>query len=147
MKTRAMTLMELLIVMAVLAVLIGIPFLSFRGLQNEGKTARARGDLRTLRLAIESYYKNNRNLYPGLENYLTTLLVAVPQIVDHPLYDPFGETNTTPYSYALSGEDPSSSRYFIVYSVGPRENGSAMVDSNGQVTASSEAIWDSNGRL
>jgi prepilin-type N-terminal cleavage/methylation domain-containing protein len=147
MRSRGMTLMELLIVLAVLALLMGIALFSFRGFQNEGQKAKAQGDLRTIRLAIESYNKNHNSQYPNLTNYMTTLLISVPQILDHPVYDPFGPTATTPYTYAISGSDPSNSRYFVVYSVGSSGLGTAAVDNNGQLTVSNDAIWDSNGRL
>jgi prepilin-type N-terminal cleavage/methylation domain-containing protein len=51
---KGFTLIELLIVMAVIAVLIGIAIPSFRGMQSQAKTAKAQGDMRVLKLAVEA---------------------------------------------------------------------------------------------
>jgi prepilin-type N-terminal cleavage/methylation domain-containing protein len=143
--SKAFTLVELLIVMAVLALLITIPLLSFRGLQSEARKVKSQGDLKTIRVAIESYYKNH-NGYPDTADYQAALIAAVPGIMDHPLYDPFGQTSISPYKYAISGSNPYDAKFFIVFSVGPAENGVASVDNNGTITASGDAIWDSNAR-
>ncbi|MFH0887517.1 MAG: prepilin-type N-terminal cleavage/methylation domain-containing protein, partial [bacterium] len=63
MKQRGFTIIELVIVMAVIAILITVGMAYFRGLQDEAKKTQALGDLRALQIAVESYYKNN-NQYP-----------------------------------------------------------------------------------
>jgi hypothetical protein len=68
----------------------------------------------------------------------------MPRLIETVLYDPFGETSTTVYRYALSGTGPNDSGYYILYSIGERGNGIALIDANGNVTASYDAIWDSN---
>lgn len=144
---KAFTIIELLIVMAVLALLMGIPILAFRGLQDEARKAKAQGDVQTLKVAVESYYKNHANVYPPLNDYQAALLASSPSIIDKLMYDPFGETSTTPYRYALSNTDPSNSHYYIIYSIGSGGGGTAYVDNSGTVTASGEVIWGSNGHL
>lgn len=149
MKKRGFTLVELLIVMAVIAILIGIAIPSFRGMQAEANRTKAEGDVRVIKIAIESYYKNN-GTYPAVASYQTTLLGASPKILEGNLYDPFGATTTTTYSYALGtgSTGPSDAKYYIIYSVGPNGNGSAFVaNTTGTVTASNGAIWSSNGTL
>ena len=150
MRRRAFTLIELLIVMAVIAILIAIAIPSFRGMQNEARKTKSQGDLRVIKIAVESYYKNHTNLYPAAANYQTTLLAAYPRILESTLYDPFGATSTTQYTYALGigSTGPSDASYYIIYSVGPQQNGVATVDnSTGTVTASNDVIWESNGHL
>jgi len=144
-KSRGLTLIELLIVMVILAILIPMPYIGFKGLQNEANKTKAMGDIQVIKLACESYYKNNYNQYPPVNGYQSALLVAVPQIFDRMLYDPFGAIVTTRYSYKLSTDDPATAKYYIVYSIGPQKDGTASVDNNGIVTTTNEVIWGSNG--
>jgi prepilin-type N-terminal cleavage/methylation domain-containing protein len=144
---KAFTLIELLIVMAVIAILIAIAIPSFRGMQNEARKTKAQGDVRVVKIAVESYYKNHANLYPAEANYQTTLLGASPRILESNLYDPFGATSTTTYVYDTSTGDPTTAHYYVIYSVGPNGDGTAAVDNSGIVSASGEAIWESNGHL
>ena len=147
MRRKGFTLIELLIVMAVIAILIAIAIPSFRGMQNEARKTKAQGDVRVIKIAVESYYKNHANQYPAEANYQTTLLAASPRILEANLYDPFGATSTTTYVYDLSTGDPTTAHYYVIYSVGPAATGTAAVDNSGTVTASGEAIWESNGHL
>jgi prepilin-type N-terminal cleavage/methylation domain-containing protein len=146
-KSKGFTLIELLIVMAVIAILIAIAIPSFRGMQNEARKTKAQGDVRVLKIAIESYYKNHNNVYPAVASYQDTLLAASPRILESKLYDPFVAGGATVYTYALSGTGPSDSDYYIINSVGAGGNGSVSLATNGTVTASNDAIWDSNGHL
>lgn len=134
--------------MAVIAILIAIAIPSFRGMQQEANRTRAEGDVRVIKIAIESYYKNN-GIYPLDDiGYQTTLLGSIPRILEANLYDPFGATATTQYVYALSTPGlPATAKYYIIYSVGAGVPGSASVDLNGLVTVVGDAIWASNGHL
>ena len=146
-KSKGFTLIELLIVMAVIAILIAIAIPSFRGMQNEARKTKAQGDLRVLKVAIESYYKNNANVYPDETGYQTTLLSASPRILETNLYDPFGATATTDYVYDTDTGVVATAKYYILYSVGAATTGTATVNTGGTVTASNDAIWESNGHL
>lgn len=146
-KSKGFTLIELLIVMAVIAILIAIAIPSFRGMQDEARKTRAQGEIRTIKVAIESYCKNHNNEYPAVDNYQTMLLESSPRMLESNLYDPFGATSTTTYTYALSTNSPVTAKYYIIYSIGPEGNGSASVDNSGTVTATNDAIWESNGHL
>ena len=144
---KGFTLIELLIVMAVIAILIAIAIPSFRGMQQEANKSRAEGDIRVIKVAVESYYKNN-GVYPVELNYQDILSNATPRILEAHLYDPFGATTTTEYVYDLSTGDPTTSKYYVIYSVGPGGAGSATVDNaTGIVTPVGEVIWTSNGHL
>jgi prepilin-type N-terminal cleavage/methylation domain-containing protein len=149
-RSKGFTLIELLIVMAVIAILIAIAIPSFRGMQQEARKTKAQGDVRVIKIAIESYYKNHNNQYPAVTAYQATLLAASPRILESALNDPFVAGGTTPYVYALSGTGPSDSDYYIISSVGP--DGAAdspvpAVSAAGTVTSSGDAIWESNGHL
>ncbi|MFC1560032.1 prepilin-type N-terminal cleavage/methylation domain-containing protein [Candidatus Margulisiibacteriota bacterium] len=144
-RNKGFTLIELLIVMGILALLMMIPILAFKGMQDEARSTKARGDLRTLKVAIETYYKNNGNEYPPENDLLSALQQASIQIVETDLYDPFGSTSTSPYGYKLATGDPSTAHYYVLYSKGPNGDGSALISNTGSVTASNDAIYDSNG--
>jgi len=149
MKTsKGFTLIELLIVMAVIAILIAIAIPSFRGMQQEARKTKAQGDVRVIKIAIESYYKNHNNQYPAIATYQTTLQGATPRILEGTLNDPFSVGANQPYKYALSGTGPSDSDYYIVWSIGPNQSAvDPAVSTGGIVTASNEVIWESNGHL
>ena len=117
---RGFTLIEMMIVIAVMAILIGISLPHFKGMQDEGNSAKAAGELRTLVIAIESYYIHNDNEYPSQRtgtpsaNWQSDLTGATPTIVKIVLNDPFGSGQ---YSYVTSGT--SGSQYYVVFSIGP----------------------------
>ncbi|MBM3254192.1 MAG: type II secretion system protein [Candidatus Omnitrophica bacterium] len=143
-KLKGFTLIELLIVIAIISILVGIAIPRFKGMKDEGNYAKAQGEVRALRAGVESYYiHQNPSAYP-LEgaNWQNALTSATPRIIDTVLYDPFGSTRTTPYSYDLS----SNGQYYVIYSVGINGNGSATVSDTGVVTVTNNAIWTSNSR-
>jgi len=140
---KGFTLIELLIVIAVISILIGIALPRFKGMQDEGNIAKAKGELRTLQTAIESYYIHNSNTYPatGAAALQTALASAVPSIIDYVPTDPFSADGSD-YVYVMGG---TNSKYYIVYSVGPGGNGSAVITSNAVVeTNGSSCIYASN---
>ncbi|PKQ18823.1 MAG: hypothetical protein CVT66_11890, partial [Actinobacteria bacterium HGW-Actinobacteria-6] len=62
---RAFTLIELLIVVAIIAILAAIAVPNFLEAQTRSKVSRAKADMRSLTTAIESYAVDN-NVYPPL---------------------------------------------------------------------------------
>ena len=96
---KAFTLIELLIVIAVISILIGIALPRFKGMQDEGNIAKSKGELRTLQTALESYYIHNSLAYPAA---LSSLTSAVPSIVSSIPADPFSTTSAS-YGYVRGG--------------------------------------------
>ena len=138
---KGFTLIELMIVIAVIAILVGIALPRFRGMQVEGLIAQAKGELRTLQTAVESYYIHNNNAYPatGSAALETALDSATPNIIDYVPTDPFSSSD---YVYVMGGTD---SKYYIIYSVGPGGNGSAVITLDAVVeTNGSSCIYVSN---
>lgn len=136
---KGFTIIELLIVISVIAILIGIALPRFRGMQEEGNIAKAKGELRTLQTAVESYYIHNNNAYPTALSSLTT---ATPNIIGSSLpTDPF--TSGSNYGYAQS----TNVRFYVIYSVGVGGNGSATINDTGTVTETngSSCIYVTNG--
>lgn len=122
-----------------IAILIGIALPRFRGMQEEGNIAKAKGELRTLQTAVESYYIHNNNAYPTLLSSLTT---ATPNIIGSSLpTDPLNGTNN--YGYAQS----TNVRFYVIYSIGVGGNGSATISDAGTITETngSSCIYLTNG--
>jgi len=128
----------------VISILIGIALPRFRGMQDEGKIAQAKGELRTLQTAVESYYIHNNNAYPatGSAALETALAAATPSIIDHVPTDPFSGTGAD-YVYVMGG---TNNRFYIIYSVGPGGNGAASISLTNTVTETNPAscIYVSN---
>ena len=148
---RGFTLIELMIVIAVMAILIGISLPYFKGMQDEGNVAKAAGELRTLGTAIESFYIHN-NEYPvqatspdsDWQTDANSLSTASPMILRTALTDPFKTSQE--YSYATSAS--SGSQYYVIFSVGP--DGTAVItgiNTSGvvQPTDRDDDIYFSNG--
>ena len=136
---RGFTLIELLIVIAVIAILIGIALPRFKGIQDEGNIAKAKGELRTLQTAVESYYIHNSQAYPAA---ITDLSAATtkPLIVTTIPDDPFAAAGTD-YVYTRGG---TNNKFYVIYSVGTDANGSAAISATNTVTETNNPIYVSN---
>ena len=88
MKTRAFTLIELLIVVAIIAILAAIAVPNFLEAQTRSKVTRAKADMRALATAMESYCVDNNN-YPVPLKFSLYLMHDVTEL-------------TTPISYITS---------------------------------------------
>ena len=140
---KGFTFIELLIVIAVISILIGVALPRFKGMQDEGNIERAKGELRTLQTAIESYYIRNNNAYPatGSAALETALNTAVPNIIGYVPTDPFSSSGAD-YVYVLGG---TNNRFYVIYSVGPGGNGSVAIIADEVVeTNGSSCIYVSN---
>ncbi len=118
---KGFTLIELLIVIMVISILIGIALPRFRGMREEGLIAQAKGELRTLQTAVESYYIHNNNAYPI--TFPDDIEGASPDIIGPTApTDPFDPGND--YGYVRGG---TNNQYYVIYSVGADGNGSATI--------------------
>ena len=138
---RGFTLIEIMIVIAVIAILVGIALPHFRGMQEEGWTAKAAGELRTLATAIESYYIHNSKEYPlqrtsgSQTDWQENLPGNGPTIIASELHDPFEAGGSTEYGY-LTSADTSGSQYYVIFSVGP--DGTADITG---ISTAGELTW------
>jgi len=150
---RGFTLIEILIVIAVIAILAGISLPYMKGMQDEGNTARAAGELRSLATAVESFYIHNSHTYPvqtttvdtAWQSDTSSLTTASPTIIKSVLYDPFVAGGATEYRYATS--HGTTSQYYIIFSVGP-DNATTItgISTAGAVVgAVGDDIYISNG--
>ncbi len=115
---KGFTLVELVIVMAVIAVILSVVIPNLRGMQQESQLTKAEGELNTLKTAVTSFWRNNSNTYPA--NIHAALTGATPQIIPSALADPFltDAANKT-YGY-VKGNDATFGDYFAIYTKGPK---------------------------
>lgn len=78
MRKKAFTLIELLIVVAIIAILAAIAVPNFLEAQTRSKVSRVRADLRTLDTALKTYY-TDFNRYPYDFQYSATATKALPE--------------------------------------------------------------------
>ena len=152
-RNRGFTIIEMLIVIAIIAVLVGIALPRLRSMQMEGDYAKASGELRTLQAAVESYYIHNSRAYPAQATTVSstwqaviTPTTVVPNIIAAALNDPFS-TAGAQYRYATSGTG-TSSEYYVIFSLGPNHTaGITGVDTAGALLGTvGDDILVSNGR-
>lgn len=98
MKTRAFTLIELLIVVAIIAILAAIAVPNFLEAQTRAKISRAKADHRSIATGLETYHIDN-NIYPlgNWQSWAMTFGATEPRML------PTLERLTTPISYMSSG--------------------------------------------
>jgi len=117
-QEKGFTLVELVIVMAVIALILSVVIPNLRGMQQEGQITKAESELQTLKTAVVSYWRNNSNSYPA--NIHSALTAASPAVISSVLADPFltdGTNNT--YGY-VTGTDTNFGPYFAIYTKGPK---------------------------
>lgn len=132
------TLLELLIVIGVIAILASIIIPAFKGMQEEGDRTASQGDLKTIKLALESYYIHHDRQYP---TYLTDLETASPRLIQDKLPDDRFNKKGNTYKYVnLAG-------YFVVWTNGPDGIQQLVVDTDKQKITSyknSDDIFETN---
>jgi type II secretion system protein G len=86
------TLIELLIVVAIIAILAAIAIPNFLAAQTRSKVSRAKGEMRTIATALESYCVDYNQYPPSDNNYKvtpTTLTTPISYLRSHRIPDPF----------------------------------------------------------
>ena len=142
-KRQGFTLIELIIVIAVISILLGIALPRLRGMIEEGNTARAAAECRALQAAVESYYIHHSKVYPATgTTWQSALTGASPKLIGVALTDPFSSSSAQ-YQFAKS----ANGFYYLIWSVGPDNTaGITGVDNTGAVTGTAgDDIYVSNG--
>jgi prepilin-type N-terminal cleavage/methylation domain-containing protein len=138
--SKGMTLIEMLIVIAIITILYSMAAARVMGMQVEAKLAKVQGDLKTLKVALDSYLKENR-FCPRKEDYQRILSYEKPTIIFCDLCDPFGETMNSIYPYETSANKEN----YVIYSVGPKKDGKATIGNDGKVSIKGSPIFETNG--
>ena len=134
---KGFTILELLVVIMVITILLGIALPRFKGMQDEGNIAKAKGELRTLQTAVESYYVHNGNVYPAA---LATLTAAGPNIVSVIPTDPFNSTGGA-YGYVRAG---TGNKFYVIFSGGVTATCTATIVGSTVNEAENGCIYVSN---
>ena len=144
---KGFTLIEILIVLAVIGILASALILRAVSLGPDAKNKRAVNDLRLIKLAIESYVAETGILpstgdSTALENALVN---ASKRLIDYIPNDPWG---TGKYGYKTDGG--TTPEYYCIYSVGKNGTASISVNSSDKGTVSggdTDDIWMSNCKI
>jgi len=127
---RGFSLVEIVIVMAVIALILSIAIPNFRSMQREGEYTKSEGELETLKVAVTSFWRHNSQAYPA--NIHTALTGSTPAIVTKALADPWltDSTNAT-YGYTTA-TNGTFGKYFIIYTKGPNGDTNPLFDDTDQ---------------
>jgi len=115
MGKRGFTLMELMIVVAVLAILAAILIPNFRGITADAKNSTAKADLRNLKTAV-ILYQNKYNVLPddsSVDKFEECLQNYSPRVVDRVPTDPWSSTGAK-YQYDVAADNQT----YAIWSVG-----------------------------
>ena len=134
---RGFTLAEMVIVIAIIAILSAIAIPNALRMRIAGNIAKAKGDLRALQSGVENYYIHHNNAYPSVLSNLTS---ATPRIIYSLPLDPFNSNRN--YGYSLS----PNGMYYVMYSIGSVGDGNATVNDTGVIAETDDpsCIYVSN---
>jgi prepilin-type N-terminal cleavage/methylation domain-containing protein len=108
---KGFTLIEVLFVLAIMAVIAGFTLPYFEGIRNESKLSKAETELALLKTAVESYYQYQGQFPPTLVSLTSTQ----PKVINKIFADPFKtDTSTNPATYGYQNH----STFYIIYSRG-----------------------------
>jgi len=99
---KGFTLIEILVVIAIIGVLSAVGLASYRSANEKARNSRRQADVQQLRSALEMY-KTDKDTYPATLDLLTTKYLSGQSITD--------PKTKLPYSYAPDG----SGGYTITY--------------------------------
>jgi len=126
-KTSAFTLIELLIVIAIIAVLAGLVLGAASSVQKKGARSRAEAEIAAIGAALESYKADNGD-YPSnssTANNLSLLAALMPPTGSGKVYYEFKPKWTNAILGAL---DPFGNPYGYIYTNGSPNNGTNNFD-------------------
>ena len=140
---RGFTIIEMIVVVAVIAFLISIAVPAFTALSNQAKQVKVDGDLHVMKLALDTYnMRNGRFPEDDVEQGQTALLAESISVLESYRYDPFAADNSTRYEYLLS----SNGEYYVVYSVGKDHAGAMTISEEGEIAITAgNPIFVTNG--
>lgn len=117
-QSNAFTLIELLIVVAIIAILAAIAVPNFLEAQVRSKVTRVKSDHRTFATAIEIYQVDN-NRYPSVFTSISDLTTPIPYLTSSTIVDPFGVKFDPNYPGPLYGYANLREGIFIAGFISP----------------------------
>lgn len=91
------TIFEVLIVMAIIAILSAIAVPNFLEAQSRSKVSRVKADMRSMATGLEAYYVDNNDYPPNAE----LLWQGAVKYLSSPFADPFADYQGTPFKYVV----------------------------------------------
>jgi prepilin-type N-terminal cleavage/methylation domain-containing protein len=129
--SRGFTLIEMLVVMAIIAVLIGLIFPAVTGMQERGRTVQDMNNLRQLGLGLQTYLNDNDGaFFLPTDNWMTVL---------HPKYLPSWKVLQSPFDKRSSSEQDTVAPVSYGFNTNARGTGATSLLSD-QITNSSMFI-------
>lgn len=110
-QKKGFTLIEILLVVAIIAFLVAILVPSIGNVGADAKQKAIKADLNTLRAALETY-RLNHGSYPFQTSWGTNLTSETNRLIDRMPADPYSAGGTGNYSYSLTGTT------YAIYSLG-----------------------------
>lgn len=120
MQKKGFTLMELLVVIAVLGVLATVAMVRLTGPERGARDSRRQSDLKQYQTSLEVYANRNNGTYPVVNGAAATVLCAPLGLSNCPT-DPQG---TNPYQY----QSNASGTAYVLYARLERPTGGAVVN-------------------
>jgi len=127
-RCAGFTVVELLIVVAVIAIILGIVLPNYSNIHQDGLQNQVENELETLKVAVLSYWRHNGTTFPP--NITSALTTASPVVITQITTDPWKtDVASNTYGYA-TGSDAAFGDYFVIYSKGPKGDTSPQWDSD-----------------
>ena len=144
MKNQGFTLVEMLLVLAIIGILIAILVPSVIGITREAKEKQVQSDLRMIQAALGQYYLKNASFPPdGDDSWVDLLLDLRPRIIEKRPYDPFDPDSLYGYAYYAPldvGDIPT----YVVWSKGFSGSETAVVVDHDWVRHTVDCIFVTN---
>jgi len=147
-QTGGFTLLEVLIVVAIIIIIAGIALPRFLGVSEQGRKARALGDLRVLQTALESYILS-QNTIPADGAALESATPTIVMNFAKDFVDPFGKTDTTNYIVATKAGAGAHAgkKFYVAGSRGlDQDTKGISISDAGVVTKDADDIVVTNGK-
>ncbi len=147
MRQKGFTLVEMLLVLAIIGILITILLPSVFGISQETKETKAKAELHLIQTALGNYYIKN-NIFPDddpLEDWVQALLDMEPRLFNERPADPFAMVVKNDYGYdylppTVAGDIPT----YVVYTVGVSQAEIASVTASDTVQHTEDCIFVTN---
>lgn len=141
-QRKGFTLIEILLVVAIIAFLVAILVPSIGNFGADAKNKAVRADLNTLRSAVE-LYRINHGVYPPQATWSTVLTAETNRLIDRVPDDPYA-TGGADYLYKLW--DTSGRHTYVVYSVGTASGAVTATVGDDTCTITSGAVSVTNAQ-
>jgi general secretion pathway protein G len=149
MKQRGFTLVEMLLVLAIIGILVTIVLASVVGVTLETKEKKVKADIRLVQAALGQYYIRYNTFPDDAGDWVGALLGMSPRVISERPGDPFAPTtdpkNPPPYQYEYlpppaAGDIPT----YAVWSIGASQQEDVDVTASDTIEFTADCIFVTN---